>query len=255
LLGRLAADIVRRIEGRPQLWPEVVAQVDLERSHRRLRDDSSAGEVRVVGAEQPESGVHVEQPSLPDRLRDAELRLERPTVGPYVEQLVREILAGWCDHCQACAENGPPRRLRELGHRGGRGAPYQHRKTDAHVADASARHSCLPASPALDPRVRHCTERLRRPAQQAKRVPDADRWCLNRCVDVEVRQRRVVHDSAMRHGEAGDEKRAVDRNVRIGPGIEILRESGRRAEQEPDDASCEAHYVRDQGIFTRRKPT
>jgi hypothetical protein len=126
------------------------------------------------------------------------------------------------------------RRLRELLRRHRRRASDQHGETQPHVresgtVDAAGLLTNLPRD--VRPRIRERGKPLGGPAKQAEALSDAHRRRHHVRVYVFNREGGVGENPAAREADARDGECASDRSLGVGPGIEILRHSGRGDER------------------------
>ena len=147
------------------------------------------------------------------------------------------VLTGRCSHRQARANDGPARRLRELLRRHRRRASEQHGETEPHVReprsiDVLGLFTDVPRH--VRPRVRERGKPLGRPAKQAEALSDAHRRRQHVRVHVFNREGGIGENTTAREADARDGDGESGRRLGVGPGIEILRDSGRRDEQQPD---------------------
>src|SRR5262245_37834427 len=75
-----------------------------------------SGSVLVVRGEQPDARVTIDRPRA-HGMREAEFRLERPSMIAEVHNAIGRVLSQWRNHGDARAERHPPRRSQELGQR------------------------------------------------------------------------------------------------------------------------------------------
>src|SRR5262245_43108601 len=118
--GGAAAPVEGRVARDPETGLEGVADVELERAEGTLLAPRAPEEIGVV-REEPDPRVELEHPPSP-RVREPELRLEGPAIGPEVDELGRVVLAVGGDDHEAPSERRAGNPGREL-HRGERGSP------------------------------------------------------------------------------------------------------------------------------------
>src|SRR6476659_2252653 len=98
-----------------------------------------AAEEVVVVLEPPSADIGFEVP-LADGMGQAELGLDRPSIGSDVDQLVRQVLPGGRAYIEAQAQGGLGLALREFTRRHGGSADEVHGKAQLGVAEPLARH-------------------------------------------------------------------------------------------------------------------
>ncbi len=81
-----------RVERQPDALGRGVGDVAAQPHQGVLALDRGAGEIVVIGGEEPGAGVGLERETS-DRLVDADLRLERPAVVPEVDELVGVVVS------------------------------------------------------------------------------------------------------------------------------------------------------------------
>src|SRR5262249_47989599 len=137
-----------------------IPTVQLQHRERRLAAMPATEKVIVV-AEDPDTRRAFGKP-VSKGLRDSKLRLEGPAVGADVDEPVRVVLPGGCDHGKASTERPPGCALDEFGRSKGGAAQEIDRKPHAHIAHASA----------ID--LIRCVEYLARDIPAGKRKHHAD---------------------------------------------------------------------------------